>query len=274
VLKPTTLAASRGVIRADDADGFAAAFRRTAAVAIDAGAATLDAEGRRWILVEDFLPGEEVALEGLLTDGVLRVLAVFDKPDPLLGPFFEETLYVTPSRLPPAALSAIAEETSRAAQALGLDHGPVHAELRWNAGRGTMVELAPRSIGGLCSRALRFTAGATLESLLLRHALGDRLLGVERESVASGVMMIPIPMAGTLTTVRGVEAARGIAGIEELRLTIPLGDTLVPLPEGSRYLGFLFARADTPERVEAALRAAHAELTFDIEPITVGTRMG
>ena len=265
VLKPTSLSASRGVIRADDPRGFTAAFRRTAAIAEAARASELDRGGGRWILVEEFLPGAEVAVEAVLTRGRLRVLAVFDKPDPLDGPFFEETIYVTPSRHVASALAEIAGAAARAARALGLDHGPLHAELKWDGRRAAVVEIAPRSIGGLCSRALRFSDGASLESMLLRHALGDPLDGVEREAQASGVMMLPIPMAGRLAAVHGLDDARRVAHVEDVRITIPIGDKLVPLPEGSRYLGFVFARAETAAPVEAALRAAHGALRFEIE---------
>jgi biotin carboxylase len=264
VLKPTLLGASRGVIRADDRAAFVAAFRRTAAI-VDAVAATLEPDGRRSILVEEFMAGAEVAVEGVLTHGALRVLALFDKPDPLDGPFFEETIYVTPSRLEANARAAIVEATQRAAAAIGLDHGPLHAELRWDGERALVVEIAPRSIGGLCSRALRFHPGGTLESVLLRHALGESVEYMEREPVASGVMMIPIPAAGVLIGVRGVDAARAVPDVEDVRLTIPIGDRLVPLPEGARYLGFIFARAVTPDAVEAALRAAHRALEFEID---------
>ena len=257
VLKPTQLSASRGVIRADDAWAFERAFHRIVRL--------LSVERRGGpVLVESFLPGAEVALEGVIERGRLRVLAVFDKPDPLDGPFFEETLYVTPSRLGPAAAAAVAETTARAAGALGLDDGPVHAELRWDGRRAAVVEIAPRSIGGLCSRALRF-GDATLEEVLLRHAAGQPLDDVQREPRAAGVSMIPIPRGGRLAAVRGQERAQAVAGIEEVRITVPVGDRLVPLPEGARYLGFVFARAESPEEVEAALREAHRRLEFDIE---------
>jgi hypothetical protein len=194
------------------------------------------------------------------------VLALFDKPDPLAGPFFEETIYVTPSRLPAARQQAIVAATQRAIEALGLSHGPVHAELRLNPEGVWPLEIAPRSIGGLCSRALRFGEGASLEELILMHALGRDVDSIVREPRASGVMMIPIPKAGILRAVGGIEDALGVRDIEDVRITIPLGQVVVPLPEGSRYLGFVFARAQSPARVEAALREAHQRLKFEIEP--------
>jgi biotin carboxylase len=259
VLKPTNLSASRGVIRADDAAAFADAFVRCASIVRAARAAS------DWILVEAYCPGQEVAVEGVVTDGTLRVLAVFDKPDPLTGPTFEETMYVTPSRLNAAALTAIEQATARAIAGLGLEHGPIHAELRWDGARATLLEIAPRSIGGLCSRALRFNDGTSLETILLRHALGESLAHVEREAGAAGVMMLPIEKAGRLVAVRGQERALRVAGIEDVRVTVPVGDTLVPLPEGSRYLGFVFARAARPADVEAALRSAQRALEFEVE---------
>jgi biotin carboxylase len=267
VLKPLVLSASRGVIRADDVTQFVAAFERIREILRAADVAELG-EGTDTILVEGFVPGAEVALEGLLEEGALRTLALFDKPDPLDGPFFEETIYVTPSRLPEATQRAIAEVTARAARALDLTDGPIHAELRLppaNAGPAPVViELAARSIGGLCSRTLRFGTGLTLEDIILRRALDLPIASLERERAAAGVMMIPIPRAGVLDKVRGVEAAGAVPHVEDVTISAHPGETLVPLPEGHRYLGFIFARAATPAGAEQALRAAHAALAFDI----------
>lgn len=261
VIKPLGLSGSRGVIRADDGEQARAAAERIRAILTAAGEPA-DAP----LLVESYLPGEEVAVEGLLRGGRLEVLAVFDKPDPLEGPFFEETLYVTPSRLPPAVLAEVAAVTAQAADALGLREGPVHAELRVDGGHVSVLELAARSIGGLCSRALRFGAGVSLEQVIVRHALGLGLDDVARESTASGVMMIPIPRAGVLRAVEGQDDARAVDGIAGLQITIARGRPVVPLPDGDRYLGFVFARGASPDAVESALRGAHARLRIVIEP--------
>jgi hypothetical protein len=211
-----------------------------------------------------------VALEGLLRGGKLEVLALFDKPDPLDGPYFEETIYVTPSRLPPELQERIVAATWDACRALALEEGPVHAELRLPPGGPLVLEVAARSIGGLCSRALRFGAGVSLEEVLVAHAMGLPLDAVRREARASGVMMLPIPRRGVLHGVGGIEAARGVSGVEDVVITAPEGREILPLPEGDSYLGFLFARGDRPEEVEAALRAAHAKLRVDIrEPLPV-----
>ena len=257
VLKPLRLSASRGVIRADDPAAFVAAHARLKAIADSCDTA---------FLVEDFVPGYEVALEGLLVNRRLHVLAIFDKPDPLDGPFFEETIYVTPSRVPTGLQAAIAQCAERAARALGLAEGPVHVELRYND-RGTwLIELAARPIGGRCSAVLRFGAGVTLEEIILRHALGMPLPTLEREPRAAGVMMIPIPGAGVLREVRGVDEARAAALVEDVQITAHPGERLVPFPEGSRYPGFIFARGETPAAVEAALREAHRRLKFVLDP--------
>jgi len=255
VLKPVALSASRGVIRADDPAAARAAEARIRAILADAGE---DPGGP--ILAETYEPGAEVAVEALLRGGELEVLAVFDKPDPLEGPYFEETIYVTPSRLPAERLRLVEETAAAAARALGLREGPVHAELRLDGDRIRVLELAARSIGGLCSRALRFGAGVSLEEVILRHALGLPLGDHARERQASGVMMLPIRRAGTLREVRGLAAARAVPGVSDVRITIAPGRPVVPLPEGDRYLGFAFARAETPAEVEAALRAADAAL--------------
>ncbi len=272
VLKPTILAASRGVIRADSEGEFVAAFRRIEAILKTADVVALGS-GSDEILVEGFIPGKEVALEALLVRGGLRVLALFDKPDPLDGPFFEETIYVTPSRLPGETQTAVADLTAWAARALGLREGPLHAELRVNEAGPWVIEIAARSIGGLCSRTLRFGTGLTLEELILRHALGIEIESLERAPSPSGrgpepagVMMIPIPRGGILEEVRGQEAAKAVPGIEEITITIHQGQEVVPLPEGSRYLGFIFARRETPEEVEAALREVNGRLEFVITP--------
>ncbi len=266
VLKPVSLSASRGVIRADDPDAFAAAFKRIGALLSLSGVTDRAGEGADRILVEDYIPGNEVALEGLLVEGALTVLALFDKPDPLRGPYFEETLYVTPSRLPADFQNAIRETTAEAAEALGLREGPVHAELRLNDDGVWIVEIAARSIGGLCSRVLHFGAGISLEELILRHALGQDIGPTKRAGKAAGVMMLPVPKKGLLRSVWGVDVAKKVPGIQDVVLTIPLDQEVEPLPEGSRYLGFIFARAERPEQVEEALREAYRRLAVMIEP--------
>ena len=271
VVKPISLSASCGVIRANDRDEFVAVFHRVAALLEKLGEETLG-EGVGKILVEDFVPGREVALEGLLTNGELRVLALFDKPDPLDGPFFEETIYVTPSRLPAAIQREVASCAARAARALGLGEGPVHGELRMGDRGVWVIEVAARSIGGRCSQALRFAAGLSLEEVILRHALRMDIPSLDREGSAAGVMMLPIPRAGVLDEVRGREKALAVPGIENLEITAQPGDELVPLPEGTRYLGFLIARGETPEAVETALRDAHRKLEFIIAPAPAETQ--
>ena len=266
VLKPLHLAASRGVMRADDADQFGAAFERLTAILRAPDVVQRSGRLARHLLVEAFIPGTEAALEGLLVGGELTVLAVFDKPDPLDGPFFEETLYVTPSRLPDGALADIAAQTAKAATAIGLREGAVHAEWRVNEHGAWLIDVAARSIGGLCSRVLQFGTGVSLEELILLHAGGTDVAAYERESAAVGVMMLPIPRRGVLRAVDGQEAARRVPGITGLTITIALGQEVVPLPEGVQYLGFLFARGDTPEEVEASLRSGHQCLSFVIEP--------
>jgi hypothetical protein len=217
------------------------------------------------LLVERYIPGGEVAVEGLLTHGKLRVLGVFDKPDPLEGPYFEETLYVTPSRLPDDQYDRVLECAERTVKALGLTHGPLHAEFRINADGPWVLEAAPRPIGGLCSRALRFgPQRMLLEELLVRHAMGMPGTDIAREESASGVMMIPVPKSGVLEKVEGEEQARSTSGIDDVRITARVHDAIAALPEGASYLGFLFAHGDTPGEVENALRAAHGQLKFEI----------
>lgn len=261
VLKPTFLSASRGVIRVESGAEFVAAFDRIVRMLRPSDLAASPAAS---LLAEGYIPGTEVALEGLLRNGSLQRLAVFDKPDPLEGPFFEETIYVTPSRLPWAEQEAAWKCTEEAVAALGLRHGPIHAEVRLNPAGAWLIEVAPRSIGGWCSRALRFDGSTSLEELILRQALGQDVGGFRREPAASGILMIPISRAGILEGVEGLDQARAVPGIDDVRMAIPLGERVEPLPEGGRYLGFAFARSGTPQEVEKALRKAWASLDISI----------
>lgn len=259
VLKPLSLSASRGVIRANNRGEFMEAFRRIEALLSDPDIARLQEEQDRFLQVESFIDGREFALEGILTSGKLRVLALFDKPDPLDGPYFEETIYVTPSREDAGVQWDIVRTTEAAIAALGFTEGPVHAEMRVNQRGVWMLEVAARPIGGLCARVL-----PGLEELILRHAAGQDVASVALARGAAGVMMIPIPGQGIYAGVDGIEAARAVEAIEDVIITAKQGQKLVPLPEGNSYLGFIFARADSPQRVEQALRAAHARLRFEI----------
>jgi predicted ATP-grasp superfamily ATP-dependent carboligase len=267
VLKPLRLAASQGVIRADNPSEFIAAVERIARLLTSPELqVTREADLDR-LLVERYIPGTEVALEGVLDGGQLRVLALFDKPDPLEGPYFEESIYVTPSRLPERTQEQISTCASKCVRALGLTEGPVHAEFRVNDEGPWVLEIAPRPIGGLCSRVLRFGPQRIfLEELLIRRAL--RLPGgdMQREPDAAGVMMIPVPRSGILEEVQGTEEARAVPGICEIQITARLHDFIAAWPEGSSYLGFIFARGKTPEFAEAALRKAHEVLQFAIAP--------
>ena len=269
VIKPLALSGSRGVMRVNDPRAFVDAFERLRAL-LQAPDVRLEREAPHdEALVEAFIPGQEFAIEGVLTRGRFTALAIFDKPDPLDGPFFEETIYVTPSRASAAVQHAILDAVATAARALGLHHGPVHAECRVNEQGVYVIEVAARPIGGLCSKALRFrSAGggdASLEEVLLRHALGQDVTPYAREAQASGVMMIPIPRRGIYRGVEGEEDARRVPHVHDVRITTKRDARLVPLPEGRSYLGFIFARADDPATVDAALRDAHARLRFAID---------
>ena len=270
VLKPTGLSASRGVMRANNSGEAEEAIRRIRDI-LDApgadGAPALDKD----IIAEAFIPGAEFALEGILEDGRLTKLALFEKPDPLDGPYFEETIYLTPPRLSEERQADILRAVQSAAGALGLTEGPVHAELRLDLDADSgdnqgplLIELAPRTIGGHCGRSLNFTSGQSLEEIVVRHALG-RHFEADLSDEASGVMMIPIPNGGTLRQIDGLEAARATLHVTEVTISIPIGGDVIPWPEGFRYLGFIFAVAADPDTVEAALRQAHAALEFQID---------
>jgi hypothetical protein len=280
VIKPVALAGSRGVIRVDDEAGFRRGFERVRALLERRDVRVHRNPDHESILVEHYIPGEEYALEGVLRNGAFVALAVFDKPDPLVGPFFEETIYVTPSRLAAPAEQRVIHTVAAACRAIGLRHGPVHAEVRLNDSGVYVLEVAARPIGGLCARALRFVKNgapgtgerdtSSLEELLLRHAIAAPIDAYAREPAASGVMMIPVPRRGYLKRVDGVDAARRLPGVEDVIITAKPGQMLVPLPEGASYPGFIFARGDTPRQVENALRDAHATLSWVVErPVDV-----
>jgi len=266
VVKPPMLTGSQGVIRADGPEDLARAVARVRRILARHGGEARSAPGFLDVIVEDYLPGREVAVEALMTGGEMTPLAVFDKPDDLSGPFFEETIYVTPSRLPPEALADILDVTARAARALGLTHGPIHAELRTHGGRASVVEVAARSIGGLCSQVFRLAAGP-LEDLLLAHAAGLPLPSPPRRAAAAGVMMMPIPRSGVLQEVIGLDEARAVPGIEGVTVELKPGEAIRALPEGASYLGFMFAHGETPAGVEASLREAHGRLRFRWSPL-------
>lgn len=267
VLKPLTLAMSRGVIRADGDNSFVDAFHRIAAIVSRPDADT-PGEAADHLLVESYIPGTEYAVEGLIRQGRIEILAVFDKPDPMDGPYFEETIYVTPARIDDARRQAIAAAVQHAVTALGLVDGPTHIDLRVNDEGVFVLEVDARSIGGYCGRSLRFAGGMRLEEVILRQAAH---LPLEiSEAGAGGVMMIPIPASGTLRAVKGKEEAAAVDGVAEVDITIPLGQPVLQLPEGGRYLGFIIAHGPTPEAVTDALRQAHAKLRFVIEPEAQG----
>jgi hypothetical protein len=271
VLKPLSLSASQGVIRANNREEFLAAAQKISKLLASPPIAATREPNLDQVIVESYISGREVAVEGLLTDGVLRTLAIFDKPDPLEGPYFEETIYVTPSRLPEREQRAIERAATDAIRALGLSHGPVHAEFRINQDGVWPLEVAPRPIGGLCARALRFAQSPSaspigLEELLLRHATDLPGATSPRESAASAVMMIPVPQSGIFDGIEGEVAARATPCITELHITARLHDYIAAWPEGCSYLGFLFARANTPAEAENALREAHSKLRFTLTP--------
>ena len=262
VVKPLGLNGSRGVMRANDPQSFARAVARLQRILGTKSAAEECGDLADRYLVEGYIPGTEVALEGLLRDGELHTLAVFDKPDPLDGPFFEETIYVTPSRLENDQLQEVVETARRSADALGLRDGPLHAELRLNEDGAWPVDVAARTIGGLCARTLRFGAGMSLEEIVLRHAISAPLETLNREATAAGVMMMPIVGRGRIKTILGLDDAAAVPLIEGIEMEARVGDMLVPLPDGANYPGFIFARGKDPAEVESALREAWSKIDF------------
>ncbi|MFL6279308.1 MAG: ATP-grasp domain-containing protein [Vicinamibacterales bacterium] len=275
VIKPLGMSGSRGVIRANTPAELDAAVERVRALLSRKDVRATRSGVEDGILLEGFIAGREFAVEGVMTAGTLQTFAVFDKPDPLDGPFFEETIYVTPSTLDRSTHDAIVAQVASAAAGLGLANGPIHAECRVSADAIYILEMAARPIGGLCSKVLRFdgiptTPAASLEDVLLRHAVGQDVSRMFRERAAAGVMMIPIPQKGMLKSVHGIDRASAVAGIEEIQITAKIDQLLEPLPEAASYLGFIFARGSEAREVVRSLKAAHAQLRFHIAaPIPV-----
>ncbi len=255
VVKPLSRSASQGVIRVDRPQDLSPTVERVRHI-------IGDRRHSQRLLLEAYLPGDEVAVEGIIGNGELMVLAIFDKPDTSEGPSFPETILVTPSRLSDENQQECIRVAEAALRGLGLTHGPVHIELKIHNGRASVLEVAARSIGGLCSRSLNFgLMGTTLESLILRNAVGMDKPELRREQHASGVLMIPIPRSGILNSIEGIDQARTIPNITGVDITINVGSDVLAPPEGDRYLGFVFARADAPQTVETALRKAKSTIS-------------
>ncbi len=268
VVKPLALSASRGVIRANNPSELEAAIDRLGKLLRCTSVLSRREKASDRFLLEEYIPGREVAIEGVVTNGRFRVFTIFDKPDPLEGPFFEESIYVTPTSLSEFEQHRVERQVDAAIQSLGLTHGPVHAECRLGEGSVFVLEVAPRSIGGLCSRVLRFEGPRgeiVFEELILRHALAEPVEQYRLASEAAAVMMMPVPEAGVFKKVDGVEVARGMPLIEDVIITAKRDQRFVPWPEGSSYPGFIFARGGTAADVVTSLRNAHAALQFDVD---------
>ena len=263
VVKPRAMSASRGVTRADDPGQLQDALQRVRTLLASEPRATENES----VLIEDYVPGWEVAVEGIVSGGRLDIFTIFDKPDPLEGPHFAESIYVTPTRLDARQEQAVHELTQRAVQAIGLENGPIHAEVRGDGRQLWFIEIAARSIGGYCSKVLRFDGRLSLEDVIVAHALSPGAAPPNREAQAAGVLMMQAPVAGRFVTMEGAERVRALAGVEELIVSAHAGQIVKPLPEGFLYVGFVFARGDRPDAVESTLRLARETLAPVIERV-------
>ncbi len=263
VIKPLAMSGSRGVIRVNNPDELQQAARRLQGILANAGGEDIE---RSSVLLETYIPGLEYAYEGLLNQGQLQTLALFDKPEPMEGPFFEETYYITPSRLDHTTQKKIQQAVQQACEAYGLVNGPVHAEVRIHNGQVWFMEMAARTIGGQCAQLVNYVTGVELEEIVLRQAAG-MALALKQTQQAAGVLMIPTTEQGLLRRVEGILQASQLEGIEDIEISIHEGYEIVPLPEGDSYLGFIFAKAATAEQVEKALRQAHAKLKIVTSPL-------
>lgn len=262
VLKPLNMSASRGVIRTNNEDEFIAACERLRPIL----ATTQGEFEQTHVLIEEYIDGIEIAYEGFLQNGQLETITIFDKPDPLVGPYFEETIYVTPSTLSNELQRSIKEVIQEACKAYGLVTGAIHAECRIDSeNKIWILEIASRTIGGDCARMLD-NENFGIEELAISLAI-SRPVEVVMPEQARGVMMIPIRQKGLLKRVEGLLEANKVKHIDKIDIIINEGHELIPLPEGNQYLGYIFASADTAEQVTAAIREAYAQLKFVTAPV-------
>ena len=265
VVKPVSLSGSRGVTRCNNSEEFMIAWTRLKKILASEGLGKGSDESLGEVVIEEYLEGREVAVEGIMDEGRLMLIGILDKPDPMEGPFFEETILITPSRLSALLQNKLMERTEQIAVSLGLENGPIHAEFRVKREEINLLEIAPRSIGGYCSRIFRFQPESTLEELILRHSLGRQVDHYRSQGGSEGVFMLPVPKEGKLHNVFGIEEARSVKGIKDVEITLPTGAQVLPLPDGNQYLGFLFAKGKNPEFVESALREAFSILSVEIQ---------
>ena len=262
VLKPLNMSASRGVIRADNEDEFLRACERLRPIVASAQGEFEQSH----VLIEEYIDGIEIAYEGYLYRGELHTITIFDKPDPLVGPYFEETIYVTPSALEVDLQLKIKSVLQDACNAYGLSTGAVHAECRIDQDKKIWIlEIASRTIGGDCARILD-NENFGIEELAIMLAI-EQPVEANMPDQARGVMMIPIREHGLLKRVEGLLDANRVEGIDKIDIIISEGHELVPLPEGNQYLGYIFATADTAEKATAAIREAYAHLKFISRPV-------
>ena len=267
VLKPTFLSASQGVLRVNSFKDFVKGFELLSDLLTEMKVKKRGGDQVKWILVEEYIPGKEVSIEGIVNEGKLKDLAIFDKPEPLEGPIFQETILITPSILDEHLEFSLLETAQIALKALGIRKGPVHIELRINDKGNYILECAARSIGGLCSKVLEFKGGMSLEELILRSALGRNVEKTQLIDKAKGVMMMPTEKRGILREIHGIKAALAVKGITDVQITIKPGEMLEPLPKGDRYLGFLFAEGKDQDTVKIALQEAWLKIKVVLDKI-------
>ena len=264
VIKPLALSASRGVIRVNNINELEKGLKQVKTILEKH--TDLDDYEQQWVLLEEYIHGEEIAVEGIVENGQFKLLTIFDKPDPLYGPYFEETYYITPSRLSSELSQQVVDVVQSACEAYGIQTGPVHAECRLRDSKAYLIEMAARTIGGLCSDILEYGLGCSLEEVVLRQSIGQAVDSSFSETSA-GVLMIPVPSKGILKRVEGLLEAGKVEYIEDINIQLRDGYELIPLPEGNSYLGFVFAKAPSFELVEKALRQAYACLNVVVAPI-------
>lgn len=262
VVKPLNMSASRGVIRVDNTEQLKVACERLRPILADSP----NIFEQTHILIEAYIDGIEIAYEGYLQNKKLNTITIFDKPDQLTGPYFAETIYVTPSSLDNDLQLAIKMEIEKSCKAYGLVTGSIHAECRIDKNNKVWIlEIASRTIGGDCARILD-NNNYSLEEMAILLSIGKNIT-IKKSKKARAVMMIPIKQKGLLKRVEGLSLANKVKHIDSIDIIINQGHELIPLPEGNQYLGYIFSSADTSEKATEAIRMAYDILTFITSPI-------
>ena len=208
------------------------------------------------LVIEEYIDGKEYALEGTIINSELKKIVIFDKPVEYKHPYFEESIYITPSELSSEAEKRVVSIVDKACKKIGLEDGPVHVEFKINENQIFIIEINPRMIGGLCSRCLSFGLfKVSLEEIILHAFMNNELKNIELLNNYVGVLMIPTPKSGKFISINKEELEK-IPNISNVEITVPEGSDLLEPPYGDKYLGFAFSQGIDKKTVNESLLTA------------------